>query len=528
MKPLIRETQDKKYIEVIGHYDDPILCAKLTMLADLCAVKHENGYALFDKKDSNKLNNINKKLDFTHSPDEGGGSSISTLVGTKWAIRNDAVNGLGNTNSTYAINFTSNSNNYTSMKLYGTSGVPVDGNYNISYNSEQVYGASSGWGVQADRIIEISDGTDATNANLIAWLQANATQVPVVDLSGTSWVFNNELNLLSSGDYYLTFNSNNEHYTQITAGVSSSRGFYLRYRDPDFPLNVYAYTSYEQEPIWANENYKTISITGGTDATNPDLIVWLSQNATYQVPASSYTITIDGTGYSVPAGDTLLINQSGLYDSMISTQIFTFTPTTGRFFGFNTSSGQSSPSNGYALNDTFTASENLTLYSVEQQPTKTFDLSTLTLSSGSHTITLKAKGEGKGASAVSNEITYTAGASATLKIYSNDENTEKFTIYSDGTAVANVSLAPDNAILDSSGGYIVASDGYLTTTEVFTPAGYSGNIDTYDYMSIGNEIETKIKFDTPPSNENDYDAYVDLYGNLTGITSYSNKTCVYF
>jgi hypothetical protein len=31
---------------------------------------------------------------------------------------------------------------------------------------------------------------------------------------------------------------------------------------------------------WTNENYKTIKITGGTDATNTTLISWLYANAT--------------------------------------------------------------------------------------------------------------------------------------------------------------------------------------------------------------------------------------------------------
>lgn len=64
MKPLIREI-DKKYVEVIGHYDDPILCAKLTVIADMFAIEHKNGYAKFRIEDEDKLSFIDGKLEFT-------------------------------------------------------------------------------------------------------------------------------------------------------------------------------------------------------------------------------------------------------------------------------------------------------------------------------------------------------------------------------------------------------------------------------------------------------------------------------
>ena len=64
MKPLIRETQDKKYFEVIGHYDNPILCAKLTAIADLFAIEKKEGYAKFRIEDESKLAVIDDGLKF--------------------------------------------------------------------------------------------------------------------------------------------------------------------------------------------------------------------------------------------------------------------------------------------------------------------------------------------------------------------------------------------------------------------------------------------------------------------------------
>ena len=63
MKPLIREV-NKKYIEVIGHYDNPVLCAKLTVIADMFAIEHKKGYAKFKVEDYDKLSFITKKVDF--------------------------------------------------------------------------------------------------------------------------------------------------------------------------------------------------------------------------------------------------------------------------------------------------------------------------------------------------------------------------------------------------------------------------------------------------------------------------------
>ena len=183
---------------------------------------------------------------------------------------------------------------------------------------------------------------------------------------------------------------------------------------------------------------------------------------------SAITITINGTTYSADENDLLVITSSGLYNSTKSSQIYTFVSTGGRFLGFNLSSGQSNPSIGYGILDTFTALEDLVLYSIEQQPAKTFDLSTLELSSGDHTITVKSTASGYGDSVASNIITYNSSSGGSvLRIYDAAALAEVFEIYSDGVKVAEAPIesAPDNAIKDSSGGYILANDGYLITTE---------------------------------------------------------------
>lgn len=54
--------------------------------------------------------------------------------------------------------------------------VDPDGEY-LTYNSFEAYDAISGWYDQAYRTIQITGGTDATNTDLISWLQYNAEQI---------------------------------------------------------------------------------------------------------------------------------------------------------------------------------------------------------------------------------------------------------------------------------------------------------------------------------------------------------------
>lgn len=61
-EPIIKTTD--KYFDIIGHFDDELLCAKMTLLADLYAVEKDNGYARFKIEDKDKINLVNDKLLF--------------------------------------------------------------------------------------------------------------------------------------------------------------------------------------------------------------------------------------------------------------------------------------------------------------------------------------------------------------------------------------------------------------------------------------------------------------------------------
>lgn len=92
---------------------------------------------------------------------------ITDLTGTKWLI-NERLN--TSNEFTYSLNFISNSNTYTSIEL-------ITGFFDqLNYGLWIVF-EDGMWQNEAYRTIEITGGADATNTNLIQWLQENATQI---------------------------------------------------------------------------------------------------------------------------------------------------------------------------------------------------------------------------------------------------------------------------------------------------------------------------------------------------------------
>lgn len=110
----------------------------------------------------------------------GGGSvePITDLTGTTWYFKNnidlDSLPVSSGQDNKYSIDFNLPMNSkqpYTliyndSDLMYGTSG-----------STSMAYRTSTGWRNAFFRVIDITGGTDTTNPDLIAWLQANATQV---------------------------------------------------------------------------------------------------------------------------------------------------------------------------------------------------------------------------------------------------------------------------------------------------------------------------------------------------------------
>ncbi len=98
--------------------------------------------------------------------DEREYGGLTDLTGTTWYF-NSTLDTPG-APFNYAVNFTSNSTDYTAIQWLGTG--------SIYYGTNGVYSFTLGWKAEAYRTIEITGGTDAANANLIAWVKANAAR----------------------------------------------------------------------------------------------------------------------------------------------------------------------------------------------------------------------------------------------------------------------------------------------------------------------------------------------------------------
>lgn len=161
----------------------------------------------------------------------------------------------------------------------------------------------------------------------------------VTDLTGTTWVFNNGLKSPSADfSYALNFISNNITYAKIqTNGFSGHAPVRdLRYNN----TNVYVY----DPKGWIDEAYKTISITGGADATNTNLINWLEANATKQesTPKVSVDLTTLPGWPSLSAGShniTIVAKADGYTDSEPSTAVQVYKQPTGYTVSYVTEHG---------------------------------------------------------------------------------------------------------------------------------------------------------------------------------------------
>lgn len=119
------------------------------------------------------------------------------------------------------------------------------------------------------------------------------------DLTGYTWVGNSSLsNIAPSGtditskdgmaeNYAINFTCNNVSYT------------YFNVLDRDYSPYGYFYsnealnsddgTTVVYTESWISDNFKTIQIIGGTDATNSNLIAWLENNGTLTAPVVQST-----------------------------------------------------------------------------------------------------------------------------------------------------------------------------------------------------------------------------------------------
>lgn len=141
--------------------------------------------------------------------------------------------------------------------------------------------------------------------------------MPVTDLTGTTWTLNDTITFSYSlglpNISSFNFTSNNTSFYGFYFDVEGESDNSLGYRtNQEYSFNQ-IYNS-GGNIISGKEAYKTIFITGGTDATNTGLISWLEANATQQTATSKLSVdltTLSGWANLAPGNHTIKIVAKG-------------------------------------------------------------------------------------------------------------------------------------------------------------------------------------------------------------------------
>lgn len=109
-----------------------------------------------------------------------------------------------------------------------------------------------------------------------------ASGVTLTDLTGSTWKLKDTLPLAADFTYNINFTSNAKNFTQMGSRltIDPTQGSFSHLKYINASETITAAIISTAATSWMNNNYKTIKITGGTDATNATLISWLYANAT--------------------------------------------------------------------------------------------------------------------------------------------------------------------------------------------------------------------------------------------------------
>ena len=176
-------------------------------------------------------------------------TTYSALNGWTWADFVDYLDSLDNAPITLSID---------------NDGHITDGSGFVSYNSTYV--------LDTDLIVE----------NREYDIVIPTPQLPdpsqITNLTGTSWILNSDVYVNSQVDYYIDCSYNNATFSTINFKYYSSDGKNWKGIQLDDSYDLVSITAMSN-PIPYYDNL-ALTITGGTDVTNQNLIDWLVNNAT--------------------------------------------------------------------------------------------------------------------------------------------------------------------------------------------------------------------------------------------------------
>ena len=237
--------------------------------------------------------------------------AITDLTGTTWTFNDTVDFSLILQSKRFNINATTSFGEATSIYI-NQDNISF---YLPTYGTDVQFYNNSGWFDSNAKTIIISGGTDATNLTLISFIESNATK-NITDLTGTTWVFNNTLLASPYTGYTKTI------HVDITCNNVSYDTMLLMFSyglEPSIVTSVYVQNEGESGSViqiyndstgsvddgWVNDNYKTITFTGGEDIADSDFVSWVQQNASIKVYDvvvtynNSVSICLDDTGTAI-------------------------------------------------------------------------------------------------------------------------------------------------------------------------------------------------------------------------------------
>lgn len=147
--------------------------------------------------------------------------------------------------------------------------------------------------------------------------------MPITDITGYTWVGNSTIQYNSK---FPTYNINYKAYYNNGANYNTGTSLYMQsFVDPPmatfyglcgsglssfsgvfFPSCIYEGNTTTMTPTSNQSTLEYIEFTGGTDATNPDLIAWLEANGTLTAPIQANTYNLTHTLTNLTKGNITL------------------------------------------------------------------------------------------------------------------------------------------------------------------------------------------------------------------------------
>lgn len=318
--------QNGEFIEVIGHYDDKVLCAKMTLLADLYSVEHREGYAKFKMEDKDKIFTVDEKLEFAifplepepvpgpvpepgpePEPYEPLGPFINTFK------LNDNTVGIPSlsTRVPRAINVTSLYIVYHNKSIYGRGDTYLPPSVEELITDENLilenvapeYGGyflenPHGSGTEEDPYYLVED--EVVRAGYYANFE---TRHYPAAATGETWVINENVSQALSF-VSIDFTSNNVNYSSLRSMKGTRYGGYA--------LTYDATVVYAANMGWTDQAYRTVTFE---TAPTGDLLAWLEANAVKQgAPVTPTTYDLSTREWDVGSHSLTFVSQADGYE----------------------------------------------------------------------------------------------------------------------------------------------------------------------------------------------------------------------